>query len=205
MITAAQLIAVMPRADPGRYLAPLNQAMAEYSIDANAARTAMFLAQVAEETGGLTRLEENMNYSAERLLAVWPSRFTPATATLYAHDPAALADFVYADRMGNGDEQSGDGWRFHGRGGPMLTGRTNYTSAGFSLGIPDLATYPDQVATNATIAMRTAAWFFAQIGGNALADAGDFDRLSAKWNGSDPALGLVHRVAYWQTAQGAIA
>ncbi|HEX5863436.1 MAG TPA: glycoside hydrolase family 19 protein [Casimicrobiaceae bacterium] len=204
-MNAAQLLAIMPRADPGRWVVPINSALAEYSIDGNAARVAMFLAQVAEETGGLTRLEENMNYSAERLLAVWPSRFTPALATLYAHDPSALADFVYANRMGNGDQQSGDGWLFHGRGPPMLTGRKNYTAAGFSLGIDNLTLYPDQVATDATVGMRTAAWFWAQIGGNALADAGDFDRLSARWNGADPAIGLVHRVAYWQTAQEALA
>src|ERR1019366_323815 len=137
-------------------------------------RMAMFLAQVAEETTGLTVLEENMRYTAQRLIAVWPIHFNSANAPLYANNPERLADFIYADKNGNGDEASGDGWLFHGRGGLMLTGRANYAAAGKSLGIDDLATYPDQAATNETIAMRTSAWYWAQCGGNQYADKGAF-------------------------------
>jgi putative chitinase len=203
MITAAQLITVMPRADPARYLAPLNAACAEYSIDSNTARTSMFLAQVAEETFGLTRLEEDMDYSAGRIMAVWPLHFSAELAVQYAHNPAKLADFIYADKMGNGDEASGDGWLFHGRGGLMLTGRKNYTAAGKSLGVDDLATYPDQAATDATIAMRTSAWYWAQCGGNQFADKGAFEALTRAINGGTE--GLAQRIAYWNTAQEALA
>jgi putative chitinase len=206
MITAAQLIAIMPRADPGRYLAPLNAAMDEYSISANNARQSMFLAQVAEETSGLTRLEEDMDYSAGRLMAVWPLHFSATSAVMYAHNPEKLADFIYADKNGNGDEASGDGWLFHGRGGPMLTFRNNYVAAGKSLGIDDLATYPDQAATNPTIAMRVAAWFWAQIGGNQFADKGAFEALTRAWRGGlGEGTNLPQRIAYWQAAQGVLA
>jgi putative chitinase len=203
MITAAQLLAVMPRADPARWLAPINASMMEYSIDANIARTSMFLAQVAEETAGLTRLEENMNYSAGRLMAVWPLHFTGLNAAQYAHSPSKLANFIYADKNGNGDEASGDGWLFHGRGGLMLTGRRNYEQAGYSLGSPELATYPDQVATNETMAMRSAAWYWAQCGGNQYADKGAFESLTRAINGGTE--GLDRRVAYWNAAQEALA
>src|SRR5207253_2285993 len=121
------------------------------------ARTSMFLAQIAEETSGLTQLEEKMGYSAERLIAIWPLHFRADNAWLYANNPERLANFIYADKNGNGDEASGDGWLFHGRGGGMLTFRNNYEGAGKSLGMDDLALYPEQVATNETIAMRTAA------------------------------------------------
>lgn len=202
MITAAQLAAVMPKASPGRWLAPVNQAMSEYSID-KGERAAMFLAQVAAETTGLTMLEENLNYSAARLMAVWPHRFDELHAQMYAGRPENLADFIYANRNGNGAEESGDGWLFHGRGGLMLTGRANYSAAGFSLGLTDLTTYPDQVGTDATIAMRTASWYWAQSGCNALADAGDFEGVTRAINGG--LSGLAQRVAYWQNAQGAMA
>jgi putative chitinase len=203
MITAVQLLQVMPRADPSRWLAPLNAACGEYSIDQSSDRMAMFLAQVAEETTGLTRLEEDMDYSAGRIMIVWPLHFSAELAVQYAHNPSKLADFIYADKNGNGDEASGDGWLFHGRGGPMLTFRKNYEGAGKSLGIDDLATYPDQVATNETIAMRVAAWFWSQVGGNQFADKGAFQSLVRAWNGG--LNGLDQRTAYWQTAQGALA
>jgi putative chitinase len=202
MITAAQLAAVMPKVDPGRWLGPLNAAVAEYSIDKDE-RTPMFLAQVAAETTGLTVLEENLSYSVARLIAVWPRHFNDANAQQYAGRPDALADFIYANRNGNGPEASGDGWLFHGRGGLMLTGRANYSAAGFSLGVTDLTLYPDQVATAPIVAMRTAAWYWAQSGCNQLADAGDFEGVTRAINGG--LIGLAQRVAYWQTAQGAMA
>lgn len=203
MITAGQLLTVMPKADPGRWLTPMNSAMAEYSIDGNTARQSMFLAQVAEETNGLTRLDENMSYSAERLLAVWPLHFRTDNAWLYANNPERLGNFIYANRMGNGNEASGDGWLFHGRGGGMLTGKANYEESGYCLGMGDLVTYPEQVATDATIAMRTAAWFWASVGGNKFADKGAFQGLCRAWNGG--LNGLEQRVAYWNTAQKALA
>jgi putative chitinase len=88
---------------------------------------AYMLATACHETGRKMRpIEENLNYSAKRLLEVFPNRFTPATANSYAHQPEKIANKVYADRIGNGNEASGDGWKYRGRGLPQLTGRANY-------------------------------------------------------------------------------
>jgi len=202
VITAAQLLAVMPRAAPARWLGPLNAALAEYSVDAAPARVAMFLAQVAVETAGLTRLEELLDYSPERLIEVWPMRFDAVSAPLYAHRPQALADLVYADRMGNGDEASGDGWRYRGRGLLMLTGRGAYQAAGYSLGL-ELEYDPDRVAADPAAACRTAAWHWAVSGCNRLADAGQFEAVTRAVTGGRT--GLPERQAAWQVAQGALA
>ena len=102
--------------------------------------TASFLAQFGHETAGFTRFEENMNYSADRLMAVWPSRFPDiASSAPYARNPEALAAKVYGTRMGN--TEPGDGWRYRGRG-PQVTGRYNYGKAGALVGL-DLIAEPD--------------------------------------------------------------
>lgn len=90
-----------------------------------------FLAQCAHESQGFTRMEENLNYSAERLRKVWPKRFPERTANLYAGQPIAIANYVYANRNGNGPEMSGDGWMYRGSGPLMLTGRANFRSVGY--------------------------------------------------------------------------
>src|SRR5688572_5216436 len=93
-------------------------------------RRAHFLAQVAHESGGFKRLVENLNYSADALVRTWPSRFDAATAKQYARQPERIANKVYAGRLGNGDETSGDGWRYRGRGYIQLTGQVNYADYG---------------------------------------------------------------------------
>lgn len=106
------------------WLDPINAALDRWGID-TPARVAHFLAQVGVESGGLARVEENLSYSAERLMTVWPSRFkTLAAAQAYARNPEALANKVYGGRMGS--TQPGDGWRYRGRGLKQLTGRNNY-------------------------------------------------------------------------------
>lgn len=93
------------------------------------------LAQMGEESAGLTKFEEGLSYSAERLTQVWPKRFpTAAAAKPYARNPQKLANKVYANRMGNGDEASGDGYRFRGKGALQITGRTNTVNVGKKLG-----------------------------------------------------------------------
>lgn len=99
-----------------------------------ARRCAMFMGQCAEESGGFTALVENLNYSAARLLVVWPARFTASSAALFSRRPAAIANYVYANRQGNGDEVSGDGWRFRGGGLIQLTGRSAWTRFGETVG-----------------------------------------------------------------------
>ncbi len=108
--------------------------------------TAHFLSQILHESGGLRYLAENLNYSAERLCAVWPKRFPNADrARPYAHDPEKLANYVYAGRMGN--TEPGDGWKYRGRGLIQITGRNNYALVQELTGMPviddpDLLTEP---------------------------------------------------------------
>jgi putative chitinase len=165
-----------------RFHAALGPALARFAIT-TPARIAGFLAQCHVESAGLTRLEENLWYTTPaRLVAVWPSRFrTPALAQPFVRNPERLANRVYAGRIGNGPEASGDGWRFRGRGLKQLTGRANYADAARSLGRPYLE-QPDLVAAPADAAL-TAAWFFAKAGCNALADAQQWDAITRRVNG----------------------
>ena len=112
-----------------------------YAID-TPQREAHFLAQVAHESGGFTRLEENLNYSPAGLLKTFAKYFTPEEATEFAHDGRRIANRVYAGRMGNGDEASGDGWLYRGRGLIQITGRNLYRRCGGGIGV-DLENGPD--------------------------------------------------------------
>lgn len=123
-------------------------------------QTVAFLAQAAHESAGFTRLEENLSYTGERLMQVWPQRFPTLAATApYVHSPHALADLVYADRMGNGDVASGDGWRYRGRGVFMVTGRANYQAVAKLLGDPSITSCPARLCTRAIACAASAAWW----------------------------------------------
>jgi putative chitinase len=169
VITAVQLHASMPHANP-YWLGFINQALAEWHIDASQARVALFLALVNEETHGLTALTEDLDYCASRLVDTWPGHFDDHSALAFAHNPTKLGNFLYAGKMGNGDATSGDGARFRGR--VLLKGRNDYRRAGRDLGL-DLLAEPGSVASDWTIGMRSAAWAFVTSGGNRRADAGD--------------------------------
>ena len=149
-ITERELRAIMPHS-LGRsalFVGPLNMAMRANGID-TIEKKAAFLAQLSVESGDLRDTEENLDYSAERLHKVWPRRFpTIASATPYAHNPEALGNRVYANRLGNGDEASGDGYLFRGRGLIQTTGRSNYRAAGYENKPDDLAN-PDAAADSA--------------------------------------------------------
>ena len=163
-------------------------------------RLAMFLAQVAHESGGLLHVSENLNYSAEALLACFPSHFDSDTAEDYARQPERIADCCYADRMGNGNEASGDGWSYRGRGLIQITGRANYAACGAALGL-DLIAHPELLETPANAAL-SAAWFWASHGCNGLADAGDFVGITKRINGG--VNGLADRQAYLARAQSVL-
>ena len=179
MITIVQLAALAPDSD-AEVLAPeLSAAAGEFGID-TARRLAHWLGQLYVESGGFTRFVENLNYSAERLCAVWPARFaTPAAAAIYAHNPQALAGKVYGNRLGN--SQPGDGWAFRGRGLIQITGRDNYARFGQRLGL-DLIGHPD-LAAEPPAAARIAAAFWSVHGLNALADADDIEAITRAING----------------------
>ncbi|WP_130926161.1 glycoside hydrolase family 19 protein, partial [Pseudomonas extremaustralis] len=132
-ITEQQLLQILPNAgrQAGVFVPVLNAAMNRYSI-VGTPRAAAFIAQVGHESGQLTRLVENLNYSADGLMKTWPSRFDLVRATACARKPEQIANVVYADRMGNAGP--GDGWKYRGRGLIQVTGKTNYAACGEALG-----------------------------------------------------------------------
>jgi putative chitinase len=210
-ITQQQLRSVMIAADAdaraGQWVAALNDCMRACAITSGA-RQAAFLAQVMVESSELRRLDEALSYAPQRLRQVWPQRFpTDDVAMHYAHNPTALANYVYAGRMGNGNEASGDGWRFHGRGLIQLTGRDNYVAFARAMQV-DAIRDPDLLLQPAGAAL-SAGWFWQSKGLNELADqlAGSqadqvFEQITRRINGGT--LGLDERRAYWQRARTAL-
>ena len=168
---------------------PLNQVFVKYDLD-TPKRQAAFIGQCAVESANFTRLQENLNYSAQRLTQVWPSRFPNISmAEPYANNPEKLANFVYAGRMGN--LQDGDGWKFHGRGLIQLTGRENYANCGSGIGV-DLIDNPDLLLTP-KYAVLSAGWFWNKKGLNALADTQEYGAMTRRINGG--LTGLDERIA----------
>ena len=171
ILTISQLADAVPRANAHAWLDPLNQAAAEFGID-SPENFAAFLGQCGHESADFTRLTENLNYSAQGLANTWPGRYSdtsrsgqlvPNALALRLHrQPEAIANNCYANRMGNGSEASGDGWRFIGRGIIQITGRSNYTRAAAALGL-DLVNTPAQAALPA-YAARIAAWWWVNNG-----------------------------------------
>ena len=120
---------------------------------------AAFLSQCAHESGDFNVLEENLNYSAEALVKLWPNRFNRAYAGAVARKPAEIANIVYAGRLGNGVAASGDGYRYRGRGLIQITGKNAYRAFSVTQGI-DLVTDPDKVASNKKLAIASALWYW---------------------------------------------
>ena len=180
-----------------KWLQPLIDTFIKYNISTTQ-RQASFIGQCQHESNNFRTLEENLHYSAVGLMRVWPSRFTSdVVAQAYANNPEKIANKVYAGRMGNGDEESGDGWAYHGRGLIQLTGRDNYSACGTSLGFayitnPELLVQPRHAAL-------TAGWFWNKKGLNDLADAEDYTTMTKRINGGT--LGLDDRIAKIQKAK----
>jgi putative chitinase len=178
------------------YLEPLKAAMALYSIDTEQ-RVSHFLAQLAHESSGFTQLEENLNYSAEGLSRVWPKRFKSITgqpnelAKKLHRKPELVANHVYANRMGNGDEASGDGWRYRGRGFIQLTGKDNYQAASRAIYQSTLLIDSPDELLKPDVSAMTAAWFWSVNGLNEIADLGDIAKITRRINGGT--IGLEHR------------
>lgn len=199
MLTLATLIAAGIAPTQARAFAqPLASACSHFGID-TPVRQAAFVAQCAHESGGFAHLEESLYYTTpERIRAIWPSRVhSLEEASHLIRNPQALANRVYANRNGNGDESSGDGWRYRGRGLIQLTGRANYLAAESAInepykGAPDLVAQPPHAA-------MTAAWFFAAGGCLPLADASNTEAITRVING--PAMaGLADRKQRFEQA-----
>jgi len=179
------------------WVEPLEEVFHRYEIN-TPERQAAFIGQCAHESMNFTKLEENMNYSAEGLMKTWPSRFpTLESAKPYHRNPEKIANKVYAGRMGNGPEETGEGWLYHGRGLIQLTGKDNYTLAGDALNM-DFIHSPDYVLVPKYAAL-TAGWFWNKRQLNKEADAKDFTGMTKKINGG--ILGLDDRIAHIKHAQ----
>jgi putative chitinase len=182
------------------WLEPLRAAMARFEIN-TPARAAAFLAQISHESQRFSRGRENLYYtSKERLLAVFGKRIRPEEAITFMRNPIDLANRVYANRYGNGNEASGDGWRYRG-GGPIgLTFRDNYRTCGEAIGFP-LESQPD-IIQEPHIGALSAAWFWKTHGCNELADRGRFDEITQRINGGQN--GAEDRRAMWASAKSAL-
>ncbi len=142
---------------PDAVIAQIPDVAAKFNITTGL-RLAHFLAQCGHESGSFTAVQENLNYSASRLRAVFPSYFpTDQMAAAYGGNPQKIGSRVYANRMGNGDEASGDGYKYRGRGYIQLTGKNNYSNFGKFEGV-DTVNNPDLVA--GTYPLASAAFFF---------------------------------------------
>ncbi len=164
-------------------------------------RLAMFFAQIGHESANLSVSTENLNYSSEGLQRVFPKYFpTKTLADAYARQPATIASRVYANRMGNGDEPSGAGWKYRGRGYIQLTGYNNYKAFGEFIG-EDILLNPDCVARPLHAALSSG-WFWHVNKLNQLADKGDILGCTKKINGGTH--GLVDRTKRYHTALEAL-
>ena len=169
--------------------AALNTTFDRFDIS-NPLRQAAFIGQAGHESGNFKMLNENLNYRAETLMKVWPKRFpTLEFAKQYERDPKKIANSVYANRMGNRDEASGDGFRFRGRGLFQTTGHAGYYHAGQALG-EDFVMQPDLVATPQYAAL-TAGFFWSTHKLNQYADSRDYKMMTKKINGGF--IGLADR------------
>jgi putative chitinase len=194
-LTADKVHQCSPRnKNPADLAAALEAVLPRYEIT-TPARVAAFLAQCGHESADFTVLQENLNYSAKGLAATWPKRFvSEAAAAPYNRNPEAIANKVYADRMGNGPESSGDGWKYRGRGAIQLTGHDNYHAFQQDLGfdtMEDAILYLESLEG----AIESAAWFWWRNNLNQWADNHDMTTLTKKINGGT--LGLKERTDHF--------
>jgi len=178
-----------------QYVEPLNNALQQFQIN-NPERIAMFMAQVGHESGGLTQIQENLNYRADRLPVVFPRYFRDVNPNAYARNPEKIANRVYANRMGNGPESSGDGYRYRGRGLIQLTGHDNYARFANDMGM-SIEEAVEYLSTPEGAAM-SAAWFWSKNGLNEIADRGDVVAATKRINGGT--IGLADRQAHYSEA-----
>lgn len=162
------------------FMEGLQEAVDSYDIS-TPTRLQYFLAQIAHESGGFTRTQEDLYYSESELLAVFPAYFTSSEAQQYAENQKMIANRVYANRMGNGDESSGDGYKYRGRGLIQITGKSNYSEISPILGLDDqLIANPDLLFQHCA---KSAGAFWKLNDLNQFADAHDFISLTRAING----------------------
>ena len=173
----------------------LAQLLPDYEIN-TPQRIAAFIAQCSHESGSFTTLKENLNYRAATLCKVFPKYFTETSAQSFAGKQEAIANRVYANRMGNGPEESGDGYRYCGRGLIQLTGKDNYQNFADSLEI-NIEELPEYLGTFEG-AVQSACWFWESNNLNQWADKGDIVTLTKRINGGT--IGLEDRIKHYEHA-----
>lgn len=196
-LTKEQLRQLLPK-NPyiDQWHSALSRLLPDYEIN-TPQRIAAFIAQCAHESGNFMFLKENLNYRAESLMRTWPRHFpTMEIAQQYARQPEKIANRAYANRMGNGDEASGDGWRFLGRGLIQLTGRENYSwfAASINISVEEAAEYLQTFEG----AAQSACWFWETNNLNRWADTGDIKELTRRINGGF--IGLEDRIKHYNHA-----
>ncbi len=200
--------------NPEKWLDAVVHTCQEFEIN-TPQRVAGFLSQTSHESGGYTMLSENLNYRAATLAACWPNRFAvlgpdkkpirengklvpTAVANSIAGKPELIANLVYSSRMGNGPAESGEGWKYRGRGLKQLTGKFNYEKCGQALGI-DLVGNPD-LLLEPMAAARSAGWFWKANNLSAFADVNDIKGMTRKINGG--LIGYEQRQALYDACYG---
>jgi putative chitinase len=163
MITAEEMNKMFPGSD--KFSEAINTAIEHFDIN----NPAMFIAQMGHESGGFKILVENLNYSANRLLQIFPKYFDKASAAIYARQPQRIANRIYAKRMGNGDEASGDGWKYRGKGAIQITGKNNHKlfSDYMKISLDEAVQY--MLTTEGAI--LSAAWFWKTNNINEISDS----------------------------------
>ena len=204
------------RATAEKWVEAVASACQEFNIN-TPQRIAGFLSQCAHESGGFERLQENLNYSADGMAGIWPKRFAvlgpdkkpvkkngknqPNKFALALHrKPEMIANVVYSGRMGNGPTESGEGWKYRGRGLKQLTGKDNHRACSTGLGV-DFVENPD-LLLEPVYAARSAAWFWAANKCNNFADSGDIEGLTKKINGG--LIGIEDRKKRYASAMSSL-
>jgi putative chitinase len=217
MTPTLEMLAAAKIKDPAKWLDAVVATCEEFEIN-TPQRIAGFLAQTSHESGGYIMLTEDLRYRAETLAVCWPNRFavlgpdkkpvkdakgknTPTkVAQALAGKPELIANMVYSNRMGNGTAESGDGWKYRGRGLKQLTGKDNYTRCGAALGV-DLVNSPD-LLLEPLAAARSAGWFWKTNNLSTFADAEDIKGMTKKINGGY--IGLAQRQALYDACRSKV-
>lgn len=200
-ITVEQFKELFPKnVNAQEWVDAMNDILPDFDIN-TPKRVAAFLAQCGHESGGFMTLKENLNYSAQGLRGIFGKYFPDeTTAQAYARQPERIANKVYANRMGNGPESSGDGWKYRGRGPIQLTGKDNYRAfANDYFEDPEtLLNDPDLLIDHIPTSLLAAVWFWQKNKLNALADAGDIKAMTKRINGGF--IGLEDRIKHYEHA-----
>ncbi len=197
-LTLDQVKAILPgNKEPEEWMDALNKILPAYKIN-TPLRVAGFLAQCCHESNNFKVLEENLNYSADGLNKIFPKYFIKAgrDAAKYARQPEKIANVVYGGRMGNGDEKSGDGYRYRGRGVIQLTGKDNYTAFGKDANVNRTPEEVIEYLSTKRGALASAAWYWNSRNINDAADAGDIVRMTKLVNGGT--IGLEDRKEHYK-------